>query len=91
MLAVLYGFTLTLIAYLLAKPINKKLPQLPIIVIGMFLIIGLLAVLGIPYESYMSYDQMKAAVADIKNSAKADRFVNLEVYGTTVQGRPMDM
>ena len=53
MLAVLYGFTLTLIAYLLAKPINKKLPQLPIIVIGMFLIIGLLAVLGIPYESYM--------------------------------------
>ena len=54
MLAVLYGFTLTLIAYLLAKPINKKLPQLPIIVIGMFLIIGLLAVLGIPYESYMT-------------------------------------
>lgn len=54
MLAVLYGFTLTLIAHLLAKPINKKLPQLPIIVIGMFLIIGLLAVLGIPYESYMT-------------------------------------
>ena len=54
MLAVLYGSTLTLIAYLLAKPINKKLPQLPIIVIGMFLIIGLLAVLGIPYESYMT-------------------------------------
>lgn len=54
MLAVLYGFTLTLIAYLLAKPINKKLPQLPIIVIGMFVIIGLLAVLGIPYESYMT-------------------------------------
>ena len=54
MLAVLYGFTLTLIAYILAKPINKKLPQLPIIVIGMFLIIGLLAVLGIPYESYMT-------------------------------------
>lgn len=54
MLAVLYGFTLTLIAYLLAKPINKKLPQLPIIVIGMFLIIGLLAVLGIPYESYIT-------------------------------------
>lgn len=54
MLAVLYGFILTLIAYLLAKPINKKLPQLPIIVIGMFLIIGLLAVLGIPYESYMT-------------------------------------
>ena len=54
MLAVLYGFTLTLIAYLLAKPINKKLPQLPIIVIGMFLIIGLLAVLGIPYERYMT-------------------------------------
>lgn len=54
MLAVLYGFTLTLFAYLIAKPLNKKLPQVPVIVIGMFFIIGLLFVFGIPYESYMT-------------------------------------
>ena len=54
MLAVLYGFTLTLFAYLIAKPLNKKLPQVPVIVIGMFFIIGLLFVFGIPYQSYMT-------------------------------------
>ncbi len=54
MLAVLYGFILTLFAYLIAKPLNKKLPQVPVIVIGMFFIIGLLFVFGIPYESYMT-------------------------------------
>ncbi|WP_407303521.1 LrgB family protein [Acinetobacter sp.] len=54
MLSVLYGFILTLFAYLIAKPINKRLPQIPVIVIGMFFIIGLLFVFGIPYESYMT-------------------------------------
>ena len=54
MLAVLYGFILTLFAYLIAKPLNKKLPQVPVIVIGMFFIIGLLFVFGIPYQSYMT-------------------------------------
>src|SRR5690606_11229137 len=54
MLAVLYGFILTLFAYLIAEPINKRLPQVPVIVIGMFFIIGLLFVCGIPYESYMT-------------------------------------
>ena len=54
MFAVLYGFILTLIAYLIAKPINKKFPQVPIIVIGMFLIIVLLFVFGIPYQTYMA-------------------------------------
>ena len=54
MFAVLYGFILTLIAYLIAKPINKKFPQVPIIVIGMFLIIVLLSVFGIPYQTYMA-------------------------------------
>lgn len=54
MLAVLYGFILTLFAYLIAKPLNKKLPQVPVIVIGIFFIIGLLFVFGIPYESYMT-------------------------------------
>lgn len=54
MLAVLYGFILTLFAYIIAKPLNKRLPQVPVIVIGMFFIIGLLFVFGIPYESYMT-------------------------------------
>lgn len=36
MLAVLYAFILTLAAYLMAKPMNKKLPQIPVIVFGMF-------------------------------------------------------
>ncbi|MGE8557302.1 MULTISPECIES: LrgB family protein [unclassified Acinetobacter] len=54
MFAVLSGFFITLIAYLVAKPINKRLPQIPVIVIGMFLIIGLLFVFGIPYTSYMA-------------------------------------
>ena len=54
MFAVLSGFLITLIAYLVAKPINKHLPQVPVIVIGMFLIIGLLFVFGIPYQSYMA-------------------------------------
>lgn len=54
MLAVLYGFILTLFAYLIAKPLNKRLPQVPVIVISMFFIIGLLFVFGIPYQSYMT-------------------------------------
>lgn len=54
MFTVLSGFFITLIAYLVAKPINKRLPQIPVIVIGMFLIIGLLLSFGMPYESYMA-------------------------------------
>ena len=54
MFAILSGFFITLIAYLVAKPINKRLPQIPVIVIGMFLIIGLLLSFGIRYESYMA-------------------------------------
>lgn len=54
MLAICYGFFLTLAAYLLAKPVNKKLPQIPVIVIGMFFVILLLYLFGIPYENYMA-------------------------------------
>ena len=54
MFAVLSGFIITLMAYLIAKPINKKIPQVPVIVIGMFFSIGLLFVFGMPYESYMT-------------------------------------
>lgn len=54
MISILYAFALTLAGYLAAKPINKKLPQIPIIVIAMILIIALLALFGIPYEDYMA-------------------------------------
>lgn len=54
MLAICYGFFLTLAAYLLAKPINKRLPQIPLIVIGMCFIIALLFIFGISYETYMA-------------------------------------
>ncbi len=53
MLSIIFGFTLTFVAYLLAKPLNKKIPQIPVIVFGMFLVIGFLLLVGIPYENYM--------------------------------------
>lgn len=54
MFSIISGFILTLIAYLIAKPINKRLPQVPLLIIGMFLVIGLLLLFGIPYERYHS-------------------------------------
>ncbi|MFX1825435.1 LrgB family protein [Acinetobacter sp. AS5] len=53
MLSILYGFTVTLIAYLIAKPCNRFIPQIPVIVFSMFFILAILFVLGIPYENYM--------------------------------------
>lgn len=52
MFSVLTGFLLTLVAYILAKPVNKKIPQIPLIVIGMCFVIALLAILDISYEKY---------------------------------------
>lgn len=52
MFSILCGFLLTLIAYLLAKPVNRKFPQVPLLVIGMFIVIGLLLIFRIPYEQY---------------------------------------
>ena len=53
MLSIFYGFLLSLVAYLLAKPCNRLIPQVPVIVFSMIIILGLLFVLGIPYEKYM--------------------------------------
>lgn len=53
MLSIFSGFLITLIAYLLAKPCNKKLPQIPLIVFSMFFILILLFIFAIPYESYI--------------------------------------
>ncbi|MBF4454858.1 LrgB family protein [Acinetobacter sp. SK-43] len=53
MFMIIYGFIITLVSYLIAKPLNKRMPQIPPIVFAMFIVIGFLAVLGIPYEQYM--------------------------------------
>ncbi len=54
MFAILYGFLITLIAYLLAKPCNRYVPQIPVIVFSMFIILALLFTLGVPYDDYMA-------------------------------------
>ncbi len=55
MLTVIYGFLITLVAYLCAKPLNKRLPQVPLLVFGMCIVVAILAVIGMPYEQYMSH------------------------------------
>lgn len=52
MLSVLTGFLITLVAYLAAKPVNKRFPQVPLLVIAMFFVIGILMLFKIPYEQY---------------------------------------
>lgn len=53
MLTIFSGFLITLVCYLLAKPVNRKFPQIPLIVIGMCLVILALSLMGIPYQQYM--------------------------------------
>ena len=53
MITILYTFAVTLISYALAKPCNKKIPQVPVIVFGMFFLIGLLLLIGIPYDNFI--------------------------------------
>ncbi|WP_228201299.1 LrgB family protein, partial [Acinetobacter baumannii] len=45
---------MTLIAYVCAKPLNKRVPQIPVLVFGMFIVVALLALVGLPYEQYMN-------------------------------------
>jgi len=44
MFMIIYGFIITFISYLIAKPLNKKIPQIPLIVFAMFIVIGLYGV-----------------------------------------------
>lgn len=53
MLSIMFAFALTFVAYMLAKPCNRKIPQIPVIVFGMFFVICFLLLVGIPYENYM--------------------------------------
>ena len=52
MFSVLIGFLITFIAYIAAKPVNKRFPQIHLLVIGMFFVIAQLLIFKIPYEKY---------------------------------------
>ena len=52
MFSVLIGFLITFIAYIAANPVNKRFPQIPLLVIGMFFVIAQLLIFKIPYEKY---------------------------------------
>ncbi len=52
MFSVLIGFLITFIAYIAAKPVNKRFPQVPLLVIGMCFVIAQLFIFKIPYEKY---------------------------------------
>lgn len=53
MLMIIFGFLLTTVSYLCAKYLNQRFPQVPLLVFGMFIVVGLLALLQQPYEDYM--------------------------------------
>lgn len=53
MFSIIYGFLIALVAYLLAKPCNRFIPQIPVIVFSMIIILLLLLGLGMPYEQYI--------------------------------------
>ncbi len=38
MFMILYGFLITLVGYLCAKPLNRRFPQVPLLVFGMFIV-----------------------------------------------------
>ena len=40
MFMIIYGFIITFISYLIAKPLNKKIPQIPLIVFAICYAIG---------------------------------------------------
>lgn len=57
MLLVVAGFALTFLAYVLGKLCNRLVPQVPVIVSAMTLVIVLLWLVGWQYEDYMAQVQ----------------------------------
>ena len=57
MLLVIAGFALTFVAYVLGKLCNRLVPQVPVIVSAMTLVILLLWLVGWQYEDYMAQVQ----------------------------------
>lgn len=52
MFSIIFAFGITIIAYLLAKPINKRLPQVPVLVIAMFWVVIFLLVFRFDFREY---------------------------------------
>ena len=42
-----------------------------------------------PYESFMTHDEMLAAIEESRKNAKKDRLVTIENFGTSAQGRDL--
>ena len=53
MLLFALAFALTLVSYMAAKPLNQRLPQVPVIVFAMFILLALMSVVQLPYARYM--------------------------------------
>ncbi len=47
------AFGLTLLSYLAAKPLNRRVPQIPVIVFAMCIVLLLLSIVQWPYTHYM--------------------------------------
>lgn len=54
MFNVLFAFGITIIAYLLAKPINKRFPQVPVLVIAMLWVVLFLLIFKFDFRTYKS-------------------------------------
>lgn len=54
---VLLGYALTLIAYMIAKRLNRKWQQIPVIVWAMMILIALLKMINWHYDDYMAHVQ----------------------------------
>ncbi len=52
MLSMIFAFTITILAYLIAKPINRRFPQVPVLVIAMIGVIILLTIFQFDYQQY---------------------------------------
>lgn len=55
MLSVIFAFAITIIAYLLAKPINKRFPQVPVLVIAMLWVVVFLLIFQFDFRQYKAH------------------------------------
>lgn len=47
------ALALTFISYWAAKPLNRRMPQIPVIIFAMCMVLALLSLMQLPYERYM--------------------------------------
>ncbi len=53
--SILFAFAITIIAYLLAKPVNRRFPQVPVLVIAMVVVIIFLTIFQFDYKIYKEH------------------------------------